>query len=69
MKKQYELQTIFSNSSKASEMKGRISISSTMNFRRGRETRSQASAGSKTQYKTTKLHMYYLTPLLERMKW
>lgn len=62
------LQTIISNSSKTAETRGRISISSTVYFREGRETWSQASVRSKTQHKTTKLHMHYLTPLLERMQ-
>lgn len=69
MKKLCVLQTVFSNSSKATETNDRISISSTVNFRGGRETQSQSSVRSKTQRKTTKLHIHYLTPLLERMQW
>lgn len=40
-----------------------------LNFRVRRETQSQSSVRSKTQHKTPKLHMHYLTPLLERMQW
>lgn len=69
MKKLCVLQTVFSNSSNATETNDRISVSSTVNFRGGRETQSQASVRSKTQRKTTKLHIHYLTPLLERMQW
>lgn len=68
MKMGCELQTIFFNSSKVAETSFRISISSTVYFREGRETQSQVSVRSKTQHKTTKLHMHYLTPLLERMQ-
>ena len=69
MKKRCVLQTIFSNSSNAAGTKDRISISSTVTFSIERETQSQSGVRSKTQCKTKKLHMHYLTPLLERMQW
>lgn len=69
MKKQCVLQTVFSNSSNTAGTNDRISISSTVNFRVGRETQSQSSVRSKPESKITKLHMHYLTPLLERVQW